>query len=225
MFDRALESFAVTIRPNAHNAQLIRSARKEVSATLSLPPHTNPSNPDTHPTATQDAETLLTQHHPDPYIAIHIRRGDRHAAEFPYRGSYVPLNHFVSAAKDTWSRLYSDEDTDSSHFPSPPITYVASDSPETITAFVDSFPSSTAVFSLDLSTDPALKALAPNHEYVQDEFNQEDEEERIRITRGAIVDFAMLSGLWAWEGDVVPGATVCTLRFVLLFSRKPSFRE
>lgn len=214
IFDRALESFTQTIRPNAHNAELIRSARNEISATLSLPPHPTPLDPDAHPTAVPDAETLLAQHHTDPYIAVHIRRGDRHAANFPYRGKYVPLDHYVSATKDAWARLYSSESTYSTHYPSPPITYIASDSPESLTEFVKSFPSSTAVFALDMSTNHELKALAPKHEYFQERFDNEDEDERIRLTRGAIVDFAMVSGMWAWEGDVLPGATVCTLTYV-----------
>ncbi|OBZ79230.1 hypothetical protein A0H81_01390 [Grifola frondosa] len=95
------------------------------------------------------------------------------------------------------------------HFPAPPITYVASDSPDAIREFISAFPSSTALFALAISTNPELRALAPQHAYVQAEFAAEDAEERVRLTKGMIVDFAMVSGLWAWDGDVVPGAIVC----------------
>lgn len=157
----------------------------------------------------------LEAHHPDPYIAVHIRRGDRHASAFPYRGKHVPLEDYVSASRDAWKRLYHQETADdSTSFPAPPIVYVASDSHATAHEFVSAFPASTAVFSLDSSTDPALRALAPQHEYVQAEFDALELEDRVRLTRGMVVDLAMLSGMWAWEGDVVPGATICTLRYV-----------
>ena len=62
-----------------------------------------------------------------------------------------------------------------------------------------------------IADNSELRGLASQREYVQKEFNEESEEDRIRLTRGMIVDFAMLSGLWAWEGELVPGATICTL--------------
>ncbi|THH01211.1 hypothetical protein EW026_g1429 [Hermanssonia centrifuga] len=217
IFNHALKSFEETIRPIPYNAQLIRAARSELATILSLPAHESTTrNDDLTPGQTPDAEMLLTAHNPDPYIAIHIRRGDRHASSFPYRGKYVPLENFVSAAKSTWSRLYDKNavSPDSAHFPAPPIMYVASDSHGAVREFVSAFPTSTAVFSLSESVDPALRALAPPHEYGQHEFNEMEEQVRISLTRGMIVDLAMLSGMWAWEGDVVPGATICTLRFV-----------
>ena len=96
-------------------------------------------------------------------------------------------------------------------FPDPPITYIASDSHAGAHEFASAFPPSTAVFSLDSSTNPDLRALAPQGEYVQEEFNELDEADRIRLTRGMVVDLALLSGLWAWPGEVVPGANICTL--------------
>ncbi|KIP11158.1 hypothetical protein PHLGIDRAFT_100112 [Phlebiopsis gigantea 11061_1 CR5-6] len=214
IFEHSLQSFKETIRPNAHNAQLIRAARTELAAVLSLPPHAENARNDDLSTAdgSRDAEAALTAHTPDPYIAVHIRRGDRHAADFPYRGKYVPLENFVAAARDAWARLYGEDVFgEAASFPGAPIAYVASDSHATAHDFVSAFPASTAVFSLDSSTDPALRALAPQHEYVQQEFNVMELEDRVRLTRGMVVDLAMVSGMWAWEGDVVPGATICTL--------------
>lgn len=185
---------------------------------LSLPPHSPTArNDDVFPPRAATARPPQPTHI-DPYIAVHIRRGDKKAGEFPYRGSYVPLENFVTAARDAWARFYHDDVMNAAeHFPAPPIAYVASDSHAAAHDFVSAFPASTAVFSLDASTDPDLRALAPQSEHVHSEFVELSEQDRVRLTRGMVVDFAMLSGLWAWEGDVVPGATICTFRSVALF--------
>ena len=94
-------------------------------------------------------------------------------------------------------------------FPAPPVMWFASDSPTAAQDFAAAFPPPTALFSLARSGDGMLRAIAPFKPYVQKEFNEEPPLERARLTRGAIVDFAMVSGLWARPGDVVPGATVC----------------
>ncbi|KAI0964082.1 hypothetical protein AcW1_000984 [Taiwanofungus camphoratus] len=204
IFDRALQSLTETIRPNGHSAALIRAARSEIASILSLP------------------EAVHSNGNPDPYISVHIRRGDRKAESWAFHNSYVPLGNYVQATRDTWERLYINSTSPTSasdpaptsapnHFPAPPITYVASDSPDALRDFLAAFPSSTAVFALDLSTDPDLRGLAPQREYVQEEFEMEEEDERIRLTRGMIVDLAIMSGLWAWEGEVVPGAVICTI--------------
>ncbi|CAL1694604.1 unnamed protein product [Somion occarium] len=210
ILERARESFQKTIRPNAHNAALIRAARLEIASVLSLPEHERPLDEDP---VNADPETILTRHHPDPYLAVHIRQGDKMASNFPHRGSHIPIDDFVSAVHETWSRLFDNKLTssDSTHFPSAPIAYIASDSPTAVDEIMNAFPSSAAMFSLQTSTNSDLRSLAPQHEYVQKEFNEESEEERIRLTRGMIVDFALLSGFWTWEGEVVPGATICTL--------------
>ena len=126
------------------------------------------------------------------------------------------MEKFVDAVHDAWPRLYPDTVTAKNHYPSPPVTYIASDSHAAIEQFMNAFSTSTAVFSLEGSTDPELRALVSQHEYVQAKFAKESLEDRIRLTRGMVVDFALLSGLWAWEGEVVPGATVCTMRYAHL---------
>lgn len=221
MYDRALQSLIETIRPNAHSAELIRTARSELASILSLPKDDNKArNDDLNPSEIPDSTATFPQRNPDPYIAVHIRRGDRHASTFPYRGSYVPLENYVSAAFSAWDRLYEQtspsdgrDDSAPAPFPAPPITYAASDAHAVVEEFMSAFPSSSAVFSLASSTDPGLRALVPQSEYVQEEFNKLPEPDRVRLTRGMVVDLAMLSGLWAWEGDIVPGATICTIRF------------
>lgn len=209
IFQRASDSFKTTIRPNAHNAALIRAARAEIASALSLPEHHRPTDPDP---SDANPETIVTRHHPDPYMAIHVRRGDKKAA-MSHRGSYVPLENFAAAAHETWSRLFNNDtrSPQAEHLPSSPVTYIASDSHAAIDELASAFPSSATVFSLHTSANSELRGLASQREYVQKEFNEESEEDRIRLTRGMIVDFAMLSGLWAWEGELVPGATICTL--------------
>ncbi|KAI0347827.1 hypothetical protein BDW22DRAFT_1349892 [Trametopsis cervina] len=214
MFEHALESFSKTIRPSAHNAQLIRAARTELAAILSLPTHASTAHHvDPNTGAHETAEEKLHVDNLDPYIAVHIRRGDRKAASWSYHGGHVGLDEFVQATKDTWARLYPDQHgaEKKEAFPIPPVAYIASDSHSGAHEFISAFPPSTAIFSLDSSTNADLRALAPQREYVQAEFNELDESERIRLTRGMIVDLAMLSGLWSWPGEVVPGATICTL--------------
>ena len=166
----------------------------------------------------------MRQHNPDPYIAVHIRRGDKHASTFPYRGAYVPMENFVDAAFASWDRLYNNTNLSRhrsassrqegavEHFPAPPIAWVASDAHVVAEEFMSALPSSSAVFSLASSTNAELRALVPQEEYVQSQFDQMSEVDRVRLTRGMVVDLAMMGGLWAWEGDVVPGAVICTLR-------------
>lgn len=198
IFKKALRSFGEIIRPNLHTATLIHAARSEIASVLSM------------------NNTESTQHH-DPYIGVHLQ-GDIHAGKTSSQ-SDPPLDVYVKAAHDTWTRLYpdapipqisSDSKHDSTHFPTPPITYLASDSPDALREYIKAFPSSTAVFALDLSTNPELRALAPQHAYVQEDFAKESEEERIRLTRGAIVDLALLGGLWPEVDGVLPGAAVCS---------------
>jgi hypothetical protein len=95
--------------------------------------------------------------------------------------------------------------------------YIATDSLSAQREFINALPSSTWVFSLSHTDNPNLRALASKKEagYVQSEFNNLRLDERVDQTRGMIVDFAMISGLWALENDIVPGATVCTIRYAI----------
>ncbi|EMD32521.1 hypothetical protein CERSUDRAFT_58386 [Gelatoporia subvermispora B] len=213
MFERAQDSFTQTIRPNTYNTELIKAARTEMASILSLS--------DSEPTSEAHRSTETSPPSmPSPYISVHIRRGDQTAKSWKYHTSYVPLENYVQAARDTWDRLYtnglnvdaSPVNPEPAQFPAAPIAYVASDAPETLREFFAAFPPETALFALGTSTKSELRALAPHHEYNQTVFVKEDEEERVRLTRGMVVDFAMMSGLWAGEGDVVPGAVVCTVR-------------
>ena len=89
------------------------------------------------------------------------------------------------------------------------MVWLASDSSAAVREFEGGFSAATALFSLNRSANADVRALAPVREYVQAEFEKEALAERVRLTRGMVVDLAMVSGLWAWPGEVVPGAVVC----------------
>ncbi|KZT27677.1 hypothetical protein NEOLEDRAFT_1110503 [Neolentinus lepideus HHB14362 ss-1] len=188
IFTRALASFQETIRPNAYTAALIRASRNEMTT------YTPPSIKSTLSSTSRNTT--------EGYIAVHIRRGDRHAHSWQYINSYVPLSDYVQATLSTSTRL---------NLTSPFPVYVASDSREAYEDFRTSLAVDTPVFSLWNSENKDLPPLANWKEYVQAEFDRMGEDERKRLTTGMIVDFAMVSGVWSWEGDVVPAATVCTL--------------
>lgn len=179
IFDAASSSFTDTIRPNAQNAALIKTARDELGKLVQG----------------QD------------YMSVHIRRGDKPPASWKYQGKHIPISQFAEAVDDTSKRL-------ASHTGSLMPLYIATDSPSAEDELIKSIPTDTTVLSLRLSKQPELQALASPKEYIQHEFDHLEEDERIKLTRGMIVDFAMLSGMWTWDGDVSPRATVCTIRYV-----------
>lgn len=196
MFDFAAQSMSQTIRPNAQNAALIREARREVEAPLA-------------------DITALDSLDLGVYIGVHIRRGDRKAEAWPHLGSYVPVDMFGDAVVSGWNRLLPASPLQASQ--SAPVIWISTDSPEAHKNFthLSSLPKGTKLFSLARSSNEELRTLASPKEYDQSEFVQMAYEDRVRLTRGAIIDFAMLSGMWVWEGEARPMATVCTLRYVL----------
>ena len=140
------------------------------------------------------------------YMSVHIRRGDRLGMTWKYHKAHLPINLYVGAALETWQRL---------NPTSSPLFYVASDSPDALEEFVGQLPNNARAFSLIWSDDEELRAIASPRPYVQEEFNTLRKEERIRLTKGMIVDFALLSGLWVNQddADTRPYATVCGLRW------------
>ncbi|KAG6888239.1 hypothetical protein C0992_009231 [Termitomyces sp. T32_za158] len=140
----------------------------------------------------------------DSYIALHLRRGDRKPTF--YKGDHVPAELFVEAAAASWSRLRPDE-------PDNLTLFVATDSVTALREIIDLTSARYRTFSLFHSANEELRALVSPREYVQKEFDLLDVEERIQSTRGMIVDFALLSGMWAEEDDLVPQALVCTFRY------------
>jgi hypothetical protein len=192
IFEFSLTSLSETIRPNVETASLIRRVKAEI-ASITQSAAKSPVSGQNTPNG---------EHKPS-YIGIHVRRGDKLATSWAFHNGYVPIPNYAQAALDTWSRL---------QLSSAPLTlYIASDSPSAQHELANAFPPDTRVLSLSLSDDPELKALKSPGEYVQAEFARLGETERKQATRGMIVDFAMISGMWAGE-SVVPEATICTIR-------------
>ena len=137
---------------------------------------------------------------PESYVSVHVRRGDR-----KHRFStipYTPVSEYISYISNTQTRLL--------EYPNSSPVFFSSDSPIAEREFAAAY--SGPYFSLRQSQDPALRQLASSREYDQKEFNDLSLEERSRSTKGMIVDFALLSGMWAWAGDSVPRAGICTIR-------------
>ncbi|XP_006454286.1 hypothetical protein AGABI2DRAFT_197199 [Agaricus bisporus var. bisporus H97] len=137
----------------------------------------------------------------DSYLSVHIRRGDRKLRFSGPDVLYVPTSEYVSAIKDTQDRLpiLHDEDT--------PI-YFASDSLTAELEFANAYAG--RFFSLRQSASSEIRQLASTDGYDQKEFNKLSDEERVRLTKGMVVDFALLSGAWTKQGDPAPRASVCT---------------
>ncbi|KAJ1309847.1 hypothetical protein OPQ81_006612 [Rhizoctonia solani] len=202
VFNRAFDSFESFIILNDVNIRLLRQARSELRRRIQL--NTN-------------SEAVAT------YMGVHIRRGDRKAMswEFTKLGTdgYVPIQNYVDAVKKTWSQV---------GLPGRPHVYVASDDPVSLDEFTKLF--SGYVYSLrqwgvdggrireSSVTDAAeeLAELASPSAYVQREWMNRTEEQRIRLTRGMIVEMALLSELWDddtndEDNDLELIATACTL--------------
>ncbi|KAI0050607.1 hypothetical protein FA95DRAFT_1536124 [Auriscalpium vulgare] len=194
IYVRADESLRNTIRPNAANAALIRSARHELASRI------------------PDASKAFGATIPDPpsdhgkYIGVHIRRGDGFGQSWKYHKKYVPIEDYSDAITSSWSRLFT-----SPSYPPKPIVYVASDAPTSLAELRPLLPSDSILWSLRDSENADLRDLASPAPYVQADFNEFELEDRIKQTRGMIVDFAILSGFWAWDDDVTPAAVVCTI--------------
>jgi hypothetical protein len=201
IFQFALTSFEETIRPNAHIAGLIRKARTEMAKVITGDRTSGSLS------TKKETHTKRTESNSPSYIGIHVRRGDQRATSWSFHDGFVPIANYVQAALDTWSRIFP-----SSHSSS--VVYIASDSPSALNELENDFPPNTAIFSLSRSNDSELRALASKRAYVQKEFAGLDEDERINATKGMIVDFSMVNGMWKWNDDVAPEATICTIRCV-----------
>ncbi|KAF8744315.1 hypothetical protein RHS02_01943, partial [Rhizoctonia solani] len=202
IFTRAFDSFESFIILNDQNIRLLRQARSELRRRIQL---------------NTDSEAVAT------YMGAHIRRGDRKAMswEFIKSGSdgYVPIQNYVDAVQKTWSLV---------GLPGRPHVYIASDDPVSLDEFTKLFPGyaySLRQWGIDGGraregsvTDAAeeLAELASPSAYVQSEWMNRTEEQRIRLTRGMIVEMALLSELWDddtndEDNDLELIATACTL--------------
>lgn len=199
IFNQARISFTETIRPNAATAALIHSARTELASFLG--PHSDETPP------------------VDQYESIHIRRGDRMGSSWKYHNKNVPIEEYSTAGDVAWTRLFR-----SAGNSAPPVVYLASDDPGVFEDLRSRLEPGSRIFSLSRSENPDLQVIASPSPYFQDKFSALSEEERVRLMRGMVVDFALLSGLWAWGDDLKPGAVICGLRYAQ-FPVFPHFRE
>jgi len=105
IFKAAEKSFESAIRPNAHNLDLIKTARGQLSA-------------------------FLRQEGAETYFAAHIRRGDRKSAHLGYPNGRIPLSNYLEGVQYTRSKLHK-EDAKKQQA----VVYLASDSPAAFEEF------------------------------------------------------------------------------------------
>lgn len=209
MFDAGADSFSETIRPNAINAKLIRAARQELMDLISS----------RRPRQLETAQGGPVEDSL-PYIAVHVRRGDRKAASYAYQDGRIPLSEYTNAVSDVWARIMSEDTSSMEDAALNPMVYLASDSPSTLSEFMEFFPQkfpTPSIFALSQSKDAELRALASPEPYFQLKFNALDLEARVRATSGMVVDFALMSGMWAWDDEITPEAVVCAVRYDFAF--------
>jgi hypothetical protein len=195
----------ITMRSYAHQLNRVKPLFDAARTSLQQTIRPNAENAALIRATRDELLDILSLHSQDvsPYIGVHIRRGDRKPASWSFHGGYVPLEDFVQSVADTRARLNPDK---------PVTVYIASDVPSAQSEFVELSGSKHTTFSLSQSKDPKIQALASPMDYFQEEFNDLEKGLRIRATRGMIVDFALLNGLWAWKDEITPEATICTLR-------------
>ncbi|KAG8747657.1 hypothetical protein FRC10_000200 [Ceratobasidium sp. 414] len=201
IFGRAFDSFETFIILSEKNAQLVREARSELRRRIQT---------------TTDSAAVTN------YMSVHIRRGDRPAMSWefikPGTDGYVPLQNYVDAVQKTWAEQGP---------PGVPHVYVASDDPVTLDEFINR--TSAHVYSLrqwgvdggrvgEASVSVVseeLAELASPSAYIQSEWRNRPEVQRIRLTRGMVVEMALISELWDDEkdedNDLELVATACTL--------------
>jgi hypothetical protein len=180
-------SLTETIRPNAATAALIHNARTELASFLGL--HSD------------DSTT-------DQYQSIYVRRGDGLGSSWKYHDKHVPIEEYSAAGNAAWNRLFRSEGNTA-----PPAVYLASDDPDVFEELQSQLEPGSRIFSLSRSENSDLQNIASPAPYFQDKFAELPEADRVRLTKGMIVDFALLSGLWAWHDDLKPGAVICGIRY------------
>lgn len=193
IFDRSRVSLTETIRPNAATAALIHSARTELTTFLGLQSNDSPSS--------------------DQYQSIHVRRGDGTGSSWEYHDKNVAIEEYTAAGNAAWTRLFR-----SAGSPAPQAVYLASDDPDVFEVVQSQLEPGSRIFSLSRSENSELQHIASPAPYFQGEFAALSEADRVRFTRGMVVDFALLSGLWAWPDDLKPGAVICGIGYAHLLA-------
>jgi hypothetical protein len=188
-----------TIRPNTATAALIHSARTELASFLGVDSNDSPST--------------------GQYQSIHARRGDGKGSSWKHHDMNVPIEEYSAAGNAAWTRLFR-----SAGNRAPQAVYLASDDPDVFEALQSQLEPGSRIFSLSRSENSDLQSIASPAPYFQDNFAALPEADRVRFTRGMIVDFALLSGLWAWRDDLKPGAVICGIRYAGLLTSITAFK-
>ncbi|KZO94103.1 hypothetical protein CALVIDRAFT_539479 [Calocera viscosa TUFC12733] len=137
-----------------------------------------------------------------PYVGVHIRRGDQTAMSWRYHKGYVPTSEYVGAAQKTIPALDSIE-----------AIYVASDSLSALLEFSEAAPEEWNV-QASIPTNGSRVEYSAEREtegYFQRQWDQIPEEEREALTRGMIIDLALVTGAWGKDETERPAAVICTL--------------
>lgn len=210
IYQQGAASFAQTIRPNAKNMAIITDLQKEFATWLAARPW---------------------RHRADPYLAVHIRRGDRLGMSWKYHDKHIPTAVYAEAAEHTWARSGTGPVDQRAKDQMQLDIYLASDDPAVHEELEESLKRGT-VFSLGRSQAADLRNLSSPAAYRQHEFDSLPEEERIRQTRGMLADLAMISGMWTKPKSLKATAIICGIRLIvcgscILFDRvneKSQFR-
>ncbi|KAJ2918427.1 hypothetical protein MD484_g2011, partial [Candolleomyces efflorescens] len=194
IFEHADASFSSTIQPNDQMTNVINTAKQELLASIS----------------TQDPHLNIDEHNTaeNGYISVHIRRGDRIPHGWEYHRNPIPIKEYVDAVLETAKR------TQASDSSAPPVLYIASDSPAAVDEFTKAYHGPT--FSLSKSVHSDLQRLSSPSEYRQDKFDALSLSERRSLTKGALVDLALFTGLWDSGRDPHLNAAICSVRHVPL---------
>jgi hypothetical protein len=125
-----------------------------------------------------------------------------------YHDKYVPIEEYSTAGNAAWTRLFR-----SAGNRAPQSIYLASDDPDVFDDLQSQLEPGSRIFTLSKSENPDLRNISSPAPYFQDAFSALPEADRVRLTTGMVVDFAVLSGLWAQDNDLKPGAVICGIRY------------
>ncbi|KAF6754357.1 hypothetical protein DFP72DRAFT_384287 [Ephemerocybe angulata] len=191
MFDFAEKSFAGTIRLNPELKKLVAASKQELLR--AFPVTDEPITVDEHDAGEKE------------YISVHIRRGDRVPHGWQYHRNPIPIQEYVDAVAQVRNRTQGSEEGGVS---GSGVVYLASDSPASIAEFTKAYQG--PIFSIAHSTNLELKTLASPQDYHQDKFDLLPLEDRKKATKGALVDLAMVTGLWDEGQEPRLHSSVCS---------------
>ncbi|EJU02828.1 hypothetical protein DACRYDRAFT_65986 [Dacryopinax primogenitus] len=135
-----------------------------------------------------------------PYVGVHIRRGDQAAMSWRYHKGYVPTHEYVNAIVTL--------------LPDIKTVYIATDVLSAVAEFTELAPEEWNVHTLSATVGSEVEYPVDRETegYFQKQWEEDiPNKERIALTRGMIVDLALVTGAWADDESVQPVAVVCTL--------------